>query len=87
MVRKFNIGDRVRVRAWDDMVKEFGVDELGDIDTGYLYFVSDMESLCGATATVKGFDGRDVNLDDWDLDENIDTDWCLSEEMLELVEE
>lgn len=87
MGQKFKKGDRVRVRAWEDMAAEFGVDELGDIDTGYLYFASDMKVLCGSTATIRDFEGRDVILCDWDCDDEIDTDWCLSEEMLELVKE
>lgn len=87
MGQKFKRGDRVRIRAWEDMVAEYGVDELGDIDTGYLYFAADMKILCGTTATVRGYDGRDVDLDDWDCDEEIDTDWCFCEEMLELVKD
>ena len=30
---KFKVGDLVKIRQWDDMVKEFGVDSVGDIDS------------------------------------------------------
>lgn len=30
---KFRPGDTVTIRAWDDMVKEFGTDSYGDIPT------------------------------------------------------
>ena len=28
---KYKVGDKVRVREWDDMEKEFGLDEYGGI--------------------------------------------------------
>ena len=30
---RYKVGDKVRVRQWDDMAKEFGTDEAGRIDT------------------------------------------------------
>ena len=29
---RYKVGDKVRVRQWDDMVKEFGSDEAGRIN-------------------------------------------------------
>ena len=28
---KYKVGDVVRIREWDDMEKEFGLDDIGDI--------------------------------------------------------
>lgn len=50
--RNFNVGDRVVVRDWDDMAKEYGVSKQGDISNDS-HFTSSMKSLCGRTATVK----------------------------------
>lgn len=44
---KYKIGDKVRVRQWDDMVKEFGVDKIGDISTKTGYFTKQMKEFCG----------------------------------------
>lgn len=45
---KYKVGDKVRVRQWDDMAKEFGVDEFGNIDTKTgCYFTKQMKEFCG----------------------------------------
>lgn len=48
---KFKVGDRVKVREWDDMKKEFGLDNDGDIACG-ISFVMEMKEFCGKTMTV-----------------------------------
>lgn len=49
----FKVGDRVRIRQWDDMEREFGLDSDGDIDCRP-YFTQLMrdDGLCGRTATI-----------------------------------
>lgn len=42
----YKVGDKVRVRQWDDMAKEFG-ECLGAIDTPFCLFVSSMKVYCG----------------------------------------
>lgn len=49
---KYKVGDRVRIREWEDMEEEFGLDSDGDI-CGSPFFVQQMKHLCGRTATVK----------------------------------
>ena len=49
---KYKVGDKVRIRKWDDMVSEFGIDEDGDIDCGLIYFNSDMREYCGESMTI-----------------------------------
>lgn len=49
---KFKVGDRVRVRDWDDMEKEFGVDRNGDIRMPFWLFLSGMKEFCGNIYTI-----------------------------------
>lgn len=51
---KYNVGDKVRVRQWDDMVKEFGFfDDLKkDIDIPGCTFVNNMKKFCGRVVTI-----------------------------------
>lgn len=49
--RNFKVGDRVVVRDWDDMAKEYGVSKWGDIPKDS-QFTNSMKHLCGRTATV-----------------------------------
>lgn len=46
------IGDKVKIRKWDDMVNEFGLDEDGYIKFENLTFVEEMKQYCGLTMTV-----------------------------------
>ena len=46
-ILKYKVGDKVRVRQWDDMVKEFGVNKFGDISTKTGYFTKQMKEFCG----------------------------------------
>ncbi len=66
-MRKFKEGDRVRVRSWEDMEKEFGMkknplfDDLGLPCAAYintpLGFVDNMKRLCGETGVVDMVEG------------------------------
>lgn len=42
----FKVGDRVKVREWKDMKKEFGTDCFGSIKCEY-YFATGMKKYCG----------------------------------------
>ena len=55
--RDFKVGDRVVVRDWDDMEKEYGVSKWGDINKDS-QFTSGMKHLCGRTATVTCVEDR-----------------------------
>lgn len=52
---EFEVGDRVIIRDWDDMEKEFGINFPGSIQCR-CGFTKDMEKLCGEVAQIKGFD-------------------------------
>jgi hypothetical protein len=63
--RNFKIGDRVVVRDWDDMAKEYGTGSNGSIHHGS-GFIDSMRHLCGRTATVESVlsDNIEVDFDD-----------------------
>lgn len=84
----FYVGQRVRIRDWDDMAEEFGCETSGNIRC-YLSFTVSMEYLCGAEATITDlWDGDDnvrrVELNDWD---NVDPgSFIFSTHMIEPVD-
>ena len=45
------VGDKVIVREWDDMEKEFGLNSDGGIEVKFI-FTEGMAKLCGKTAIV-----------------------------------
>ena len=50
---EFKVGDRVQFKSWEEMEREFGVDECGDINIP-MGFLKSMKFLCGTYATIKG---------------------------------
>ena len=79
-MNKFQVGDVLRVRLFDDLAAEFGVDEDGCIpcDAG---FVTEMRKFCGQTFTVKDIDYN------WYIPEEIELqEFCWSADMLERID-
>lgn len=75
----FKIGDKVKIRTWESMRKEFGTDRAGDIPCR-CYFVTYMKKYCGKVFTIKEVsrNGR------YRLDGDDDvSDWKFSEDMFE----
>ena len=90
---KYKVGDKVKVREWDDMENEFGVDENGYINTPVFRFTKFMKNYCGKIATIVNVVSNDPDCDDNYY--NIKTDsldsidlysdqFCFTDEMLEL---
>lgn len=77
---RYKVGDKVRVRQWDDMVKEFGSDG-EDIHIDGCYFIKEMKQYCGKTYEVYDDMGLHYIL----KTENEVLDWCFKDEMLEDV--
>ena len=48
---KFKVGDKVRVRSWASMEKDYGTDSYGAIKVP-CSFMPDMERFCGRTVTI-----------------------------------
>ena len=52
------VGDAVRIRSWEDMAKEFGVDEDGNIPCRFS-FIEEMRKMCGDEFIITGInDGK-----------------------------
>lgn len=68
---EIEVGDRVRIREWDDMAKEFGIDEDGDIKTQY-FFMKDMKKYCGKVVGVKWKSGNTFTIKQ-DTEDNLFT--------------
>ena len=84
----FKVGDRVRIRDWDDMEREYGTDSDGDIKVPDMSFLQCMRHLCGRYATIRSIDRQDniIGLENWS-DDSGDTLWCFTTEMVEPAEE
>ena len=82
---KFKVGDKVRVREWDDMVEKYGV-KYGTIQVPWL-FTEDMRKYCGCVVTIKevvekpGY--RSYYFIEEDNKKHPFDNWKFSEEMLE----
>lgn len=75
---KYKVGDKVRVRQWDDMAKESGLNDCGDINNG---FTQSMKHFCGRIYEIYKVYNYYYIL----KDESIVFDWCFTDEMLEDV--
>ena len=85
-MRKFIVGDICRVRQWEDMEKEFGLNTRGDIKCKFT-FTKEMRDLCGRLFTIKK-----IQLGHYNSEEEIEMDNAyggfiynrnISEDMLE----
>lgn len=80
--REFKVGDTVRIRHWDDMKEEFGLDYGEDIKCRHC-FTTEMKHLCGRKCKIKAIDVDEVMLDFEDKSGN--TGWMYSTDMIEHV--
>lgn len=84
--QKFKVGDRVRFKSWDRMVKEYGGiegDECISLPNG-VSFVPKMKHLCGTYATISEITNQygDDRIFLENFTTNGDTGWAYSPEML-----
>lgn len=49
---KFKVGDKVRVRSWKSMEREFGLDRRGNVNCHTIPFVKGMKEYCGTIQTI-----------------------------------
>lgn len=81
----FKVGDRVRIRDWDDMVKEYGLNSFGSINGPKDVFSKSMKRVCGKLCVISSIEGREVVLQDFD-GEPIDSLYSFYTWMLESEE-
>ena len=80
----YEIGDKLRIRQWEDMVAEFGFDLDGNIACRFK-FTPDMRRLCGSEFTVCSINGiGDVAA--YKSEERAESGFCISADMLEPVQ-
>lgn len=75
--RTFEVGDAVRIRDWNSMESEFGLDSNGDINCQFV-FTRDMKALCGSEFTI-----TEIN----DMVAGHNFGWSISTDMLELIQD
>lgn len=82
---KFKVGELVRIRQWDDMVKEFGTRPTGSVNCKCC-FTDGMKPLCGKYAEIKDLrvDGI-VFLRFFNCDDSVEN-WNYSIDMIEKVD-
>lgn len=80
---KYKIGDKVRVRQWDDMVKEFGFSGCtkSNIDILGCLFTNIMKKFCGSVVTISNIAGDNSRY----LIKEDDQNWYWTDEMFENV--
>lgn len=80
---EFKVGDRVRIKSWEQMEKEFGMEF--DWIACKCRFYREMQHLCGRIATISAIDDYIVKLVNWS-DDSGGIYWCISTDMIELVD-
>ena len=83
VVEKWDKGKmKVRIKEWDTLVEEFGIDEDGDIDCLYS-FTTEMKECCGKIIEV-----NEGNLLEPDIiNIFVYEGWLFTDEMFEVIEE
>ena len=81
----FKVGELIRIRQWDDMVKEFGTTSIGSVNCKCSFTVT-MKPLCGKYAEIKDLrvDGI-VFLRFFNCDDSVEN-WNYSTDMIEKVD-
>ena len=75
---EFKIGDILKIREWDDMAEEYGINRHGNIACD-LVFIRGMKYMCGEIFTLRKIDagGR------YHSQEGIEKGYSISKDMLE----
>lgn len=76
--RKFKVGDTVRIRSWESMEEEFGLDDDGDIQANLIF-----------TTGMRHLEGRVFVIEDivYDRVDGLDVYWEISTDMIEHVDD
>lgn len=78
---KFEVGDKVKIKSWQEMEEEFGLNCAENINCKFT-FVKEMEKYCGAVATIRRIDS-DGEVELTSTSSNLDfSDWTFSTDMI-----
>lgn len=81
----FKVGELVRIKQWDDMVKEFGTRATGSVNCK-CYFTEGMKPLCGKYAEIKDLRVDDIVFLHFFNCEKEEKCWSYSTDMIEKVD-
>lgn len=78
---KYKVGDKVRVRQWDDMAKEFGFSGCtkSNIDILGCLFTNNMKKFCGSVVTISNIASDNSRY----LIKEDDQNWYWTDDMFE----
>jgi hypothetical protein len=79
---EFKVGDKVRIKEWHEMEKEYGLNCTGSINCPGR-FTYEMKKLCGKSATITEIKGLRVYLD---IDGVKGTNWTYTTDMIKPLE-
>lgn len=81
---KYKVGDKVKIRQWDDMASEFDVDASGYIELPGIFFTNEMKKFCGKIVTIQE-QCVDIIDDDeyYDILEDTEHEFSFSDDMFE----
>lgn len=82
----FRIGDRVRVRQWDDMEREYGRTGPGESINVPFFFVKEMKQYCGVEFVVTDTYMTTFGGGRCQRVEGLSQRWSVSNEMLEYAD-
>lgn len=82
--RIFRPGDLIRIRQWDDMEQEFGMNDYGSIACKFT-FVPEMKDLCGMTAIIAEIEDDEVFFEPDSCDNSDYKSYRFSTHMIEYV--
>lgn len=78
---KYKVGDRVKIKSWDQMAEEYGVTrdetEMQYINTPYPHFIEDMKIYCGDTMKIQCIYGNGYLM--------TETGYTWTDEMIECI--
>lgn len=80
---KFKVGDKVRVRSWEDMEKQYGLNGCGSINTPGDSFTKGMKQYCGKVVTINAVGKKNYSGYNTYRIENGDL-WNFTDAMFEL---
>ena len=81
---KFKVGDKVKIKSWEEMEKEFGLNCNGNINCNSC-FTDGMKKFCGAVATIRKIDS-DGEVELTSTSSNLDfSEWRFSTDMIKKV--
>lgn len=83
MKSSFNVGDVCRIRSWEDMQSEFGLEDGVSINCDFS-FVPSMRHLCGQQFTIERIENGELGIRCYSV-EKIEGRWQIGTDMLELL--